>query len=157
MCVCVCVCAHKITVLEVCLITTPKVCIQKEKLPVSVSVSISLTHRRKRAVCACGCKQKKSELSQLPASRKKGCSFSTKEKNTPNTHTYRNVTLLYVCIIWKMNRQTNKQTFCFSAHRKLCVLVSRQKKKKVSISTLKSHFLKITGQKCILPHKDRSR
>ena len=121
--VCVCV-STKSLFWGVCLLTTPKVYIfsQKEKLPVSVSVclsvSLSLTHRKKRAVCACGYKQKKSLWDEpTPCKQKKGCSFSTKKKKysqhtrvRAHTHTHRNVTLLYVCIIWKMNRQTNKHS-----------------------------------------------
>jgi len=56
-------------------------------------------------------------MSQLLASRKKDVLLPQRKKKysqhtrvRTHTHTHRNVTLLYVCIIWKMNRQTNKHS-----------------------------------------------
>jgi len=143
-CVCVCVCAPtKSLFWGVCLLTTPKVYIfsQKEKLPVSVSVclsvSLSLTHRKKRAVCACGYKQKKSLWDEpTPCKQKKGCSFTTKKKKIlptharAHTHTHTQKCDSPLCLYYLENEQTNKQTFCFSAHRKLYVCLSLGKKKK---------------------------
>ena len=118
--VCVCVCAHKITVLGGLSSYNPKsiYLFPERKTPclcVCVSVSLSHTHRKKRAVCVCAYMQKKSLWAEpTPCKRKKGCSFSTKKKKIlpthTHTHTQRNVTLLYVCIIWKMNKQTNKHS-----------------------------------------------
>lgn len=86
-------------------------------------------------------------LSRLPASRKK-MSFFQKEKLPTHRHTdTHTVALLCVCITWKTSRQTT--------HRKLYVCLSPGKKIKIkikfSISTQKSHFLKIIGQKYTPP------
>ena len=78
--------------------------------------------------------------------------FHKEKKNTPNTHAHTHTEKCDspLCLYYLENEQTNKQTFCFSAHRKLYVCLSLGKKK-VSISTLKSHFLKITADKNIHP------
>jgi len=84
-----------------------------------VCLSLSLSHTERRELCVHVDISRKSlsEMSQLLASRKKDVLLPQRKKKysqhtrvRTHTHTHRNVTLLYVCIIWKMNRQTNKHS-----------------------------------------------
>jgi len=169
-CVCVCVCPQNHCFGGSVFLQPPKyISFPRKKNSLSlclcVCLSLSLSHTERRELCVHVDISRKSlsEMSQLLASRKKDVLLPQRKKKYSQhtrvrTHTHTQKCDSPLCLYYLENEQTNKQTFCFSAHRKLYVCLSLgKKKKKVSISTLKSHFLKITGQKCILPHKDHSR
>ena len=147
-CVCVCVCPQNHCLGGLSSYNPQSIYLFPErKTPcLCVCLSLSLTHTERRELCVRVAISRKSlsELSRLLASRKKDVLFPQRKKILPthtHTHTHTQKCDSPLCLYYLENEQTNKQTFCFSAHRKLYVCLSLGKKN-VSIPTLKSHFLK---------------